>query len=40
MRRLCEQALHKEDCDDDEFTSEKDRRAFVRLAHSGGLRSW
>jgi hypothetical protein len=36
MRRLCEQALHKEDCDDDEFTSEKDRRAFVRLARSGG----
>jgi hypothetical protein len=36
MRRLCEQALHKEDCDDDEFTSARDRRAFLRLARSGG----
>ena len=36
MRRLCQQALHKDDCDDDEFTNAKDRRAFLRLARSGG----
>ena len=35
MRRLCQEALHKDDCDDDEFTSARDRRAFLRLAHSG-----
>jgi hypothetical protein len=35
MRRLCQQALGKEECDDDELTDPADRSAFRRLAHSG-----
>jgi hypothetical protein len=36
MRRLCQQALHKDDCDDDELANAADRRTFLRLARSGG----
>ncbi len=35
MRQLCRQALHRDECDDNELTDPKDRRAFTRLAHSG-----
>ena len=34
MQRLCERALRRDECDDDEFSDSADRDTFVRLAHS------
>jgi hypothetical protein len=35
MQRLCQKILQKDDCDDEEIVDPADRRAFIRLAHSG-----
>lgn len=35
MRQLCQRALQRDECDDDELSDPGDRRAFIRLAHSG-----
>jgi hypothetical protein len=36
MRDICQRALHKNDCDDDELTDANDRRTFLRLSHASG----